>query len=72
MRDRGVWFVENLTERFMKPPHEDEYFPPATLPQDLLPEACETWEDALTIGAVPYKCDPNYLQFQGLYMFTQG
>ena len=35
MRDRRVWFVENLTERFSEPVHKDEYFPAAALPQDL-------------------------------------
>ena len=35
MRDRRVWFVDNLTERFSEPLHKDEYFPAAVLPAEL-------------------------------------
>lgn len=31
-QDRGLWFIENLTERFREPVQYDEYYPPATWP----------------------------------------
>ncbi|CAL1129111.1 unnamed protein product [Cladocopium goreaui] len=32
LRDRGLWFVENLTERFLEPIQHDEYYPTAPVP----------------------------------------
>mmetsp|Transcript_58323 Transcript_58323/g.103630 ORF Transcript_58323/g.103630 Transcript_58323/m.103630 type:complete len:863 (+) Transcript_58323:130-2718(+) len=57
MRDRGVWYTENFTERFKDPPQFDEYFPAATLPKNLFLDG----EDPFAGGS---SMPPKFLRYR--------
>ncbi|CAK9106521.1 unnamed protein product [Durusdinium trenchii] len=76
LRDRGLWFIENLTERFREPVQYDEYYPPALLPEEQdetirVDDENDTWRFLLyeprgTSTCSTWNLDPLACQFLDL------
>eukprot|EP00933_Yihiella_yeosuensis_P057388 TRINITY_DN5717_c0_g1_i2.p1 TRINITY_DN5717_c0_g1~~TRINITY_DN5717_c0_g1_i2.p1 ORF type:complete len:826 (-),score=133.28 TRINITY_DN5717_c0_g1_i2:145-2622(-) len=58
MRDRGVWFIDDVPQRFKAPPEHDEYFPAVSLPSNLF----QPGESSLAFGGS--EAAPRFLRFQ--------